>query len=424
LSNCTSLRDINALSVFTKLNSIDLSGCEQLTMLTPLASLTNLTELNLSDSPEIHTLAPLKNLPNLKKLHWVIPSKVSEVLLASALLRSDMNFISTHAHTWLQHLSLSKEPEIFFRELCQGFALLKDPKLFVELAERGRDFGCAQLDVRAWRFWALSVLVISNEGQKLCFERALEELIMIDDLEGRASGVIGVMGQLSAERPSWALTLVEEHLQAILNDEERRRVIAPAAASFYAQWGDHNQVELWISHGTHPEAPHWRDQVLLALVEVAAQHKKWGDVEQYLKRLNTDELRDQAHMSVGTMLIDEEPVQAALAHLSNIIDPALRVELALELSECAVIYKTPKALSHLVLNLQAHPTHLSQLLTRLLAEQPEIAETLNNLFEISSKTSITSPSEHPALISLKEIDMDSMTPMSAFQTLYKLKEGL
>jgi len=67
----------------------------------------------------------------------------------------------------------------------------------------------------------------------------LEGLDSVDALEGRGAGVIGAMGQLAhtQDRPEWALELVTQTLQSTLEDDEKRRTIAPAAASFYAHWG-------------------------------------------------------------------------------------------------------------------------------------------------------------------------------------------
>jgi len=263
--------------------------------------------------------------------------------------------------------------------LCDGVKLLADADRCAELAERGRAFTSTQLDLRAWRYWAQQTLTLPSEGLENCFQVALEGLDSVDTLEGRGAGVIGAMGQLADSKPAWALDMIARTLSATLDQEELRRTIAPAAASFYAQWGEDKLVVEWIKHGTHPEAPIWRDRVLLTLVEWASDTQRWEEAGRYLADIETDELRDKAHFELGARLIAEEPARVALHHLSQLVDEELRTQLALQLSEQEELYTHPGALSRLILALQAKPDLLGGLLTQMMKSQPESVATLKRL---------------------------------------------
>jgi len=379
LANCKMLSDISALEYHRNISSLDLSNCPSLTRIDNLEKLSKLETILLSNSPEIHSLEPLAQLSQLKVIRWLIPSKVSEVLLASALLRSDTKFIIGHIATWLQHFSLVKEPERFFRRLCDGIKLLADADRCAELAERGCAFTSTQLHLRAWRYWAQQTLTLPSERLANCFQVALEGLDSVDALEGRGAGVIGAMGQLADSKPAWTLDMVARTLSAILDQGELRRTIAPAAASFYAQWGEDKLVAEWIKHGTNPEAPIWRDRVLLALVEWASDTQRWEEAGRYLADIETDELRDKAHFELGARLIAEEPARVALHHLSQLVDEELRTQLALQLSEQGGLYTHPGALSRLIIALQAKPDLLGGLLAQMMKSQPESVATLKQL---------------------------------------------
>jgi Leucine-rich repeat (LRR) protein len=69
LSRCESLSDLTPLTGLTNLSTLDLYYCKSLSDLSPLAGLTNLTTLNLSSRESLNDLSPLAGLTNLTTLN-------------------------------------------------------------------------------------------------------------------------------------------------------------------------------------------------------------------------------------------------------------------------------------------------------------------------------------------------------------------
>ena len=321
LSRCSSITDLTPLANLSNLTEIDLSGCAVITDLTPLANLTNLTEIDLmdcesitdigpltnlthliklnirnkphitsithlsglpnlrwlhcGDCPNIHDFEQLEKLPQLRYLSWDQAPLVHYVLMGSACLREDADFIEAHIGQWLADAPLAGNVEKYGLRLIAVCEVPGVPRArhLPAIGQLLRDIGTSSGRTVPRSVWAGYVHAAFDTGPdtlQACYAIALEGFDPERELESLLYPLLVGLAGLPDAYPEclpWAVELVGHTLNPIKESEEQAKRIAPAAAACYAGWGDAENARDWMEKGAHPSAPQWRDRALLAYRE-------------------------------------------------------------------------------------------------------------------------------------------------------------
>lgn len=288
----TAITNLTPLANLTELTEIDIGKCESLTDLTPLVNLTNLIKLNIGNKPHITSITPLSGLPNLRWLHcsdcpnihdfeqletlpqlrylsWDQAPLVHYVLMGSACLREDADFIEAHIGQWLADAPLAGNVEKYGLRLIAVCEVSGVPRArhLPAIGQLLRDIGTISgraVPRSVWAQYARAAFDTGPDTLQACYAIALEGFDPERELESLLYPLLVGLAGLPDAYPEclpWAVELVGHTLNPIKESEEQAKRIAPAAAACYAGWGDADNARDWMEKGAHPGAPQWRDRV-------------------------------------------------------------------------------------------------------------------------------------------------------------------
>jgi hypothetical protein len=163
--------------------------------------------------------------------------------------------------------------------------------------------------------------------------------------------------------------MVRDVLTPLERDEDHARRAAPGAAVFFAGFGLDADVRRWLEHGTHPDAPVWKDRVRLALLQRALRNEALDEARDLFRDLATPRLRDEARALLAHAFAARLPDQAA-RELDAIEDDALRAKAAKALQAEPALLATPQGLYALLLAQQHDPDALGDTLSALVDACP------------------------------------------------------
>jgi hypothetical protein len=394
LSGCRKVSALDVLRGRTRLAEIKLTGCQELTLIAPILGCEALATLDLKDAGNIRDLDALSELTSLRELTWTETAAPMAVLAATAVRRGDVDAVEASAAEWLRAVRLSKIPDTFGFRLVLAFGLGQGAPWAAEalaglaraLRERARgDENPALVSAHTWEAWAKEALKLGPEDRRTALEAALSGLLAPREVAPVLTPVLTALSTLGpAQGPSgaqsaapdltglsdllaWVRTEVLAPLTAV---PEHARLAAPAAAVLFAGFGLDAEVRAWLDRGTVPEAPHWRDRVLSALVARASRVADVHDARRWMAQIQSPESLDQCRAALAQALSARLPAEAA-AELDAIGDDALRTRVALTLRAEPALLGTPAGLYALVLALQDEADALGEVLSTLVSAHPD-----------------------------------------------------
>jgi hypothetical protein len=394
LSRCEQVSDLADLRALKQLSHLKLKHCQELTNVAPLLACEQLTKLDLDGSGNIRDLDALSELTSLRELTWTETAAPMAVLAATAVRRGDVDAVEASAAEWLRAVRLSKIPDTFGFRLVQAFGLGQGAPWAAEalaglaraLRERARgDENPALVSAHTWEAWAKEALKLRPEDRRKALEAALSELLAPREVAPVLTPVLTALSTLGpAQGPSGAPSAAPditglsdlldwvrtEVLAPLTNVPEHARLAAPAAAVLFAGFGLDAEVRAWLDRGTVPEAPHWRDRVLSALVARASRVADVHDARRWMGQIQSPEALDQCRAALAQALAARLPAEAA-AELDAIGDDALRTRVALTLRAEPALLGTPAGLYALVLALQDEADALGEVLSNLVSAHPD-----------------------------------------------------
>jgi hypothetical protein len=359
-------------------------GCRSVTRVAPLRACGSLSELALSDAGNIRDLDTLSELPNLRELEWTETAAPHAVLAASAVLRGDAAFVEASADAWLASMALSKTPDVFGLRLVRAFALGETApwaadaltRLASAMRDRARHDEDPQIITPAtWASWARVVRDLNDGALRAAVDASLTDLHPNREVLPVLTPVLTALADLgpeSARRSAlpWLVARIRELLSPIAAQDEPARQAAPAAAVFYAGFGLDAEVRAWLERGTRPEAPHWRDRVVNALLARDVRRDELASARRRLKELVTEDAQDAARAMLAEAFAARLPAEAA-SELDAIGNDALRARVARTLGAEPAMLAEPAGLYAVVLALQDDGAALGQTLATLVETCPE-----------------------------------------------------
>jgi Leucine-rich repeat (LRR) protein len=394
LKECRRINELRHLRALKQLTGLGLTICPEITIVAPLLGCEQLTKLHLNGSGNIRDLDALSELTSLRELTWTETAAPMAVLAATAVRRGDVDAVEASAAAWLNAVRLSKIPDTFGFRLVQAFGLgLGAPWAAEALAglaralrERARgDENPALVSAHTWEAWSNEALKLRPEDRRTALEAALSELLAPREVAPVLTPVLTALSTLGpAQGPSgapsaapdltglsdllaWVRTEVLAPLTAV---PEHARLAAPAAAVLLAGFGLDAEVRAWLDRGTVPEAPHWRDRVLSALVARASRVADVHDARRWMAQIQSPEALDQCRAALAQALAARLPTEAA-AELDAIGDDALRTRIALTLRAEPTLLATPADLYALVLARQNQADAPGEVLSTLVSAHPD-----------------------------------------------------
>ena len=275
ISKCTAISDLKPLATLNKLTILNVSNNLNITSIQPLLELSNLKSLVCNNCPNIHDFEQLETLPQLRDLIWDQAPLVHYVLMGSACLREDADFIEAHIGQWLADAPLAGNVEKYGLRLIAVCEVPGVPRArhLPAIGQLLRDIGTSSGRTVPRSVWAGYVHAAFDTGPdtlQACYAIALEGFDPERELESLLYPLLVGLAGLPDAYPEclpWAVELVGHTLNPIKESEEQAKRIAPAAAACYAGWGDAENARDWMEKGAHPSAPQWRDRALLAYRE-------------------------------------------------------------------------------------------------------------------------------------------------------------
>ena len=383
LSSCEALSDLSPLAGLTNLSTLDLTFCTSLLLIKHLAQLKNLSYLDLVYSENIRDFEELINCPNLKKVEWLEKVICSYVLMASAVRRNDADFIFSNVNDWIENITFSKNPIDYATEIIAAIFLIKNnanvATQISHSASQIRRRGIADsekgnaISAYVWELWSDAALQLGAENFTACFETALKKLNPEQEIEVVLSPILTALADVPIQYPSakeWALNLVNQTLLPICEQEDAARRAAPSAAVFYAGMHMPEEVLLWLKRGTHPNIPHWKDTVFLALVNYYATKNNFVKAREYTSQIELPDVKDQARILLAEAMAGTMPNEA-LEEFASISDLLQQIALAKKLMLEPNITSNSKGIYQLLLCLEQSPTDLGNFIKTLLSQNPE-----------------------------------------------------
>jgi hypothetical protein len=398
-----------------------------------LAKLKNLIDLNLEGNGNVRDFEELIHCPVLKKVQWIEKPICSYVLAGSATKRKDSAFIKKNIEDWLSDIKFSKDPNAYSKLLIEAIQLLPSKqdsaknliKSSIEIRNRGLADGEKGNAITAyiWELWADAALQLGAEHFNHCFETALANLNTEGEIEVLLSPILTALADVPIQYPSaktWALSLVNQTLMPISEQEDAARIAAPAAAVFYAGMQMPEEVILWLKRGTHPSIPRWKDTVFLALVNYYATKNIFIKARDYTSQIELPDVKDQARILLAEAMAGTMPNEA-LEELANISDLLQQIALAKKLMLEPKLTSNTKGIYQLLLCLEQSPTDLGDFIQTLLSQNPEskLVKTIEGLF--AKEAQVTSVSA-TALLTI--CTNPSITDFISNRVLERLKQEL
>jgi Leucine-rich repeat (LRR) protein len=385
LNHCNQLSDISPLSRMSSLTRLDLTDCIRLTRVSPLARCPHLSDINLSYSGNVRDLDGLSECPSLNYLKWTEVAAPHSVLASTAFLRRDAEAVESSASDWLSSVPLSKAPDTFGLRLVNAFSLGGSEawaaaaltNLATALRARARDDDDPRVVSPAtWAAWAKAVLGLGDDALRTALHAGLDDLNPARELASVLTPMFTALADLGPANshplrsaPEWLVSLARDVLAPLTAKADHARLAAPAAAVFFAGFGLDADVRAWLDHGTHPDAPYWRDRVIHALLTRDAKAGDLSAARRWLGQLVTDDAKDAARATLAEAFASRLPEEAA-KELDAIGDDAVRGRIAKKLGKERALLATPAGLYALVLALQDDADALGDTLTALVEAHP------------------------------------------------------
>ena len=407
--DCTRLPSLDAFVSLPALTTLDISGCPQFSDLRPLsrapalerltirrnraltsvaalAACPGLTALDLSDSGNVRDLDALAGCASLRELRWTEDAAPHAVLAATAVLRGDAVSVKASVDAWLESLPLSKSPDLFGLRLVRAFALGNGAGWAADALARlattlracaHNEDGSTVVSAATWSAWAGAILALDEAEMRAALDAALTSLQPAREIETLLTPLLTTLSDMGTvasrsrmQGPAWLVPYIREVLAPIASEAAHARRAAPAAAVFFAGFGMDDEVRDWLDRGTVAHAPHWRDDVVLALLGREAGAGDLPAARRWWSTLATPEGRDKGRAALARAFASRLP-EAAAAELEDIGDDALRGRVARELGTEPALLGTPAGLYALVMALEHDADALGRILVSLVDSHPK-----------------------------------------------------
>ena len=404
LSNLLLLKEIkifasiDRLEYFKKLQnlkSLDLYGCELITSIKPLLHCSKLEKINLEGCINILDFHLLSNLENLKEIEgrWIKPSSVHFVLMSNANRRGDIDKIVKNIDEWMIHLRFFENPVSYSVELISAInkisnipkrrVYLEDLVAYIRYRCRAEDSLFNKESSHVWMYYSQTVFSSGEEAVLTCFKECLEKIHIQKELESVLYPILVALSEIPIVVPSlksWIIELVNQTLADIQDLPDPARKIAPAAAVFYAGFGDPANVRYWIDKGTSAQDPVWLDHIYLALIAFHLKKSEFGEAKAYLGSIQHSDTRDKAIAQMAEQMAAATPAEATDL-LQNIAQEALRFEAAQKIAQLPEVLNDTQSIFRLLLVLEQQPEALALLIDKALqgSQGDAMAQTLRAL---------------------------------------------
>ena len=385
------ISDLTPIAKIKNLKKIKLYGCKNLTKVSPLAASKNLSHIELHGCDNIRDFNSLKALPQLVEIGWIEEIACLYVLMGSINVRGadSSDFIDEP----ISFISLAKNTNDYVLELiiaCQNIAkeevrtekLLKIVKALRDLS-RPSESSEHRVSPKIWSFFIQTALKDTEQVFSSCLSNSLSGLDLPTECEPLLYTFLTELAELPAGQPNlvpWVRDFIGQVLTPIEASPEYARKIAPAAAVFYAGFGNPAKVRYWIDKGTSAQDPVWLDHIYLALIAFHLKKSEFGKAKDYLERIQHSDTRDKATAQMAEQMAAATPAEATYL-LQDIAQEALRFEAAQKIAQLPEVLNDTQSIFRLLLVLEQQPEALALLIDKALqgSQGDAMAQTLRAL---------------------------------------------
>ncbi len=335
ITDCERLECISSLGSLHEVKRLNLSDCESIRSISPLGSCKNLEEIDITGINRLRSIEPLRELHRLCRLESTFhPAVVAELLVHTAVLRSDKGHISEKSGDWLQEAIAftdgeKLEQERFAATLGEAFSLLGEH----DIVPRYESFLDSHPEFSAipWKAWLLGCA--KYHGHEVLVQRV--ERVAAALLSPGAVGGICVSLPCDDSQPSrqdWARRWLE---QMEYSWQTRAKQLLPVSAEVclaYARLGMTEALKRWLDRFTDPSDPAALDPVQAALGKWQLDHAQIESAIEHAAAVQQPATRDPLLAAI----VEASYLQAASRAgevLLMIESEALRGELAVRLVE-------------------------------------------------------------------------------------------
>ena len=391
LSDCKSLQNVDGLRNLIQLTNLDLESCESLSDVAGLGNLTQLTKLEISYCPYLLDFSPLQGCVSLKSMSADKPNIVIEILIHTAVLRKDTDYIFENFSDWLKECQSSPLRDSMLQDVVKALAICGNGSWVLKGLETiMRSMRTSGLNEKLLcdTLQVISDLEFSEEV-KLIAEICLEpgKADQADAAEIRIRAHLSTFTSFPESSREWALSLALELTNIARTDEHLLNATAADIILFYARMDQEELLDEWLGLITPTAAD-------TAYVALSRYYLGENNIEQALScaaNIQGSVVRDPISQQFAEYFVTLAPELSA-EQFQIISDTALKTETAKHLMQHAEFTASPANFCALLMTLQTDRQALGEMLNTVIAHHPR-ASVFTDLF----------PPEVPAN------DVDSLT---------------
>ena len=388
---CSSLQNVDGLRNLTQLTKLNLRICESLSDVAGLGNLTQLTKLEISYCPYLLDFSPLQGCVSLKSMSADKPNIVIEILIHTAVLRKDTDYIFENFSDWLKECQSSPLRDSMLQDVVKALAICGNGSWVLKGLETiMRSMRTSGLNEKLLcdTLQVISDLEFSEEV-KLIAEICLEpgKADQADAAEIRIRAHLSTFTSFPESSREWALSLALELTNIARTDEHLLNATAADIILFYARMDQEELLDEWLGLITPTAAD-------TAYVALSRYYLGENNIEQALScaaNIQGSIVRDPISQQLAEYFVTLDPELSA-EQFQIISDTALKTETAKHLMQHAEFTASPANFCALLMTLQTDRQALGEMLNTVIAHHPR-ASVFTDLF----------PPEVPAN------DVDSLT---------------
>jgi hypothetical protein len=369
ISSCklNSLKDLKVFRQHENLKFLWLTDCSSLCDVEDLSVLQELEFLDLSNCPFVKMVAPLKECKSLRDFFFSDPAESIRVLSCTG--RNHPDFLKSRRREWLEVARKAPEPDGLVCDLSDTFGLYANESWASDALSELVDLMLARKG-NAESTWASLLAAVAK-----CPNEQAQEILgcVTDDMnQERASSLLRPLLKTLAGLPEslkeWANERADELLESLSVDFLRD--YGPSVCLFYVEMERKECSCTWLEKFTDLETPRWRDRILLALGQWEIEKGDLDDPRARLKEMSVGPSKDELLEALARALAKEKPLEAGEL-LDQISEEWRQASLSAELAEEAAFTEPAENAYRLLLHMERDPETLADWVESLIQNNPE-----------------------------------------------------
>ncbi len=361
------IQNLNIIKNLSSLFELHLSKCINLQNINTLKNLKNLSILNIENCPSIKNIDILSECKPLSDLRHESPYLSTSILVSSAYLRKDIEYIKNKSGNWIQLTEKTPELEPLTSRMVKAVSLINDTQWRID--------NLIQLLRNIILNNDLSLGTLENilsEGLKTGYQNyssLFEILSNQNNIKTEfISTAVFLLSDIENEAKEWASSYVSNLIGEV--EDDKKRALAPSVCVFYSSLGKDSLVKEWLESSTLEASPVWKDRIYTSLSRF---YLNKGDIKQAKDKLNeikTSSEKDIALTQFAEQLAENSPIEAGVA-FGEISGTIRKFTLAEKLMGESKFTADLSNVYRLFLTLGSDPDKLSKLIDKLIEQHPD-----------------------------------------------------